>query len=127
MNVQALSSALMTFVSPLPNAQNKAAGSGLPAEAGQQLLNEDVSTLAQEPATQEEVAEAMENLKQAVAGVSDMARNLQFSIDEDTGRTVVKIVDPDTKEIIRQIPSEQLLSIAKSLATSTGLLVKQQA
>lgn len=127
MNVQALSSALMTFVSPLPGTPNRAADTILPADADQQILAEDGSAISQEPATQQEVAEAMENLKQAVAGVSDMARNLQFSIDEDTGRTVVKIVDPETQEVIRQIPSEQLLSIAKSLASSTGLLVKQQA
>lgn len=75
----------------------------------------------------QQVAQAMENVKEAVSQISEMARNLQFSIDEETGRTVVKIVDPDTDKVIRQIPSEELLAISQNLATTTGLLVKQKA
>jgi len=52
---------------------------------------------------------------------------VSFSIDKDTHGTVVKIVDTDTNKVIRQIPSEEMLQMAKALDKFTGLLMKQQA
>jgi len=125
MSIQALSSALQPFTSALQTTQDKQASEEpvvFPAKA-----SEDTAA-AQKSAQSDpqQVAQAIETVKQAVAGISDMARNLQFSIDEGTGRTVVKVVDPETQQVIQQIPSEQLLEIAKSLESSTGLLVKQK-
>ena len=56
-----------------------------------------------------------------------MANNLQFTVDEDTGIDVVKVVDTDTKEVIRQFPSEEILAIAKAIDQLQGLLVKDKA
>lgn len=56
-----------------------------------------------------------------------MARDLLFSIDNDTGKTVVKVVDSVTDKVIRQIPSEELIAIAKALDKFQGLLLKQEA
>lgn len=78
---------------------------------------------AQAP-SREQVSRAMNEVRQAIDPV---ARNLQFSIDEDTGRTVVKVVDVKTKEVIRQIPSEELLAMSRSLESNGGLLVKEKA
>jgi len=51
---------------------------------------------------------------------------LQFSIDKDTGIQVVKLTDKQTGEVIRQIPSEEMLEIAKSIDAITGSLVSEQ-
>ncbi len=56
-----------------------------------------------------------------------VAQNLLFSIDDDTGRTIVKIVDSQTDEVIRQMPSEEVLAISKAIDKLQGLLIKQQA
>lgn len=56
-----------------------------------------------------------------------MANNLQFTVDEDTGIDVVKVVDTETKDVIRQFPSEEVLAIAKALDQLQGLLVKEKA
>lgn len=79
-------------------------------------------------------ASADKQLQKAVADLRDavepLARDLQFSVDKDTGRTVVKIIDSSTDKVIRQIPSEEALAIAKDLGEYTkslGVLVKQQA
>ena len=40
---------------------------------------------------------------------------------------MVKVVDQSTKEVIRQIPSEEMLAIAKALDSLKGLLVRQTA
>lgn len=59
--------------------------------------------------------------------VQTLRRDLHFSIDEDSGRTVVKVLDTETKEVIRQIPSEELLRVARYLIDGGGLLLKVQA
>ena len=40
---------------------------------------------------------------------------LEFSVDQASGRNVVKIVDKTTKEVVRQIPSEEAIHIAEAL------------
>lgn len=65
-------------------------------------------------------AEAINRQLQAVAP------NLRFSVDEDTGKTVVRVVDTDTGEIIRQVPTEEVLAISRSIDRLQGLLFHQE-
>lgn len=68
--------------------------------------------------------QATEKLNQAM---KMMASNLQFTVDEETGINIVKVVDTDTKEVIRQFPSEEVLAIAKAFDQLQGLLVRDKA
>lgn len=52
---------------------------------------------------------------------------LAFSIDDATEKLVVRITDASTGELIRQLPSEEALAIARSLDKLQGLLLKQEA
>lgn len=52
---------------------------------------------------------------------------VQFSIDDSSGASVIKVVDTETKKILRQFPSQQALDISKDLQSKTGLLLKGQA
>ena len=74
---------------------------------------------------------ALEKVKQAVQNINkslqSMSRDLEFSVDSDSNRTIVKVVDSTTKEVIRQIPSQEAIEISKALDTVRGLLIKQQA
>ena len=47
--------------------------------------------------------------------MSGAQRSLRFKVDEGSGRTVITVINPTTQEIIRQIPPEELLAIARSL------------
>ena len=71
------------------------------------------------------------SLKEAVAAANEamQAKNseLDFSVDEGTGKTVVRVIDKQTGEVIRQMPSKELLEIAKSLDRLQGLLVRNSA
>ena len=60
------------------------------------------------------------------AHVQNLHRSLQFSVDQESGDTVVKVVDAETKEVIRQIPSEELLAIAQRLRAGNGVLLTEQ-
>lgn len=61
-----------------------------------------------------------DDLKQAVSKLNDyvqnVQRNLQFSIDKESGATVVKVIDSKSEEVIRQMPTEETLRIARRLA-----------
>ncbi len=52
---------------------------------------------------------------------------LKIEIDKDTGIQVVKIIDKSTKKVIRQIPPEAMLKIAKYIDEITGLLFEKKA
>ncbi|MEH8165449.1 flagellar protein FlaG [Aeromonas allosaccharophila] len=41
--------------------------------------------------------------------------SVNFRIDDDSGKTVIKLLDRDSQEVIRQIPSDELLAIARRL------------
>lgn len=77
-----------------------------------------------QPST-EQVRKAVESMKQLVEPMA--ANSLQFSVDEDSGKTIVRVLDMETGELIRQIPSKELVEIAKSLDRLQGLLLRQQA
>jgi flagellar protein FlaG len=51
---------------------------------------------------------------------------VHFSIDEDSGISVVKVIDTETKKVLQQFPSEQSLEIGKNLSTK-GLLINSEA
>jgi flagellar protein FlaG len=74
--------------------------------------------------SREAVAKAAEQIQ---TFVKEMGRNLDFSVDATTGYNVVRVVNPDTNEIIRQLPSEELLKIARSMETWNSVLVNQKA
>jgi len=76
--------------------------------------------------TLDQVNEAVSQLNKSAQAKS---QGLEFSVDSDTKRTVVKVIDQSTKEVLRQIPSPEALEIAKSLESnaSTGLLISQTA
>ncbi|MCW9023764.1 MAG: flagellar protein FlaG [Gammaproteobacteria bacterium] len=62
--------------------------------------------------TQEKLEEVVSHLKEYVQNTQ---RDMDFSVDDETGRFVVKVIDSQTNEVIRQIPSEEMLSIARHL------------
>lgn len=70
------------------------------------------------------VKEALEKINTSIQG---FVSHLEFSIDSDTNRNIVKVVDNRTKDVIRQFPSEEVLNIAKALDNFKGLLLKESA
>jgi flagellar protein FlaG len=77
-----------------------------------------------------ELGEAVESINQFV---NAQMRTLNFSVDENSGKPVVKVVDFDTKDVIRQIPGEEVLKMASAikrlqedLGSATGLLINSK-
>jgi len=78
------------------------------------------------PVAEKKVDADDSHLKQAVQQiekfVQSVKRNLEFSIDEPSGKVVVKVIASDSGEVIRQIPNEEVLKLANSLNDASSLL-----
>jgi uncharacterized FlaG/YvyC family protein len=67
----------------------------------------------------EKLNESVSQLKDFVTSVQ---RDLRFSVDELSGRTVITVLDSKTDKIIRQIPSEEVLAFAQNIDSLKGAL-----
>jgi flagellar protein FlaG len=67
--------------------------------------------------TMEKVAAQLESYLRSVG------RSLQFSVDADSGRTVVSVRDSATGEVIRQIPNAEALRLAQRVGTQSNSLI----
>ena len=90
-----------------------------------------------EKVSQEETKPTTSDIKQAAKQVNNFVkqldRNLEFSVDESSGRVIITVREPETGKIIRQIPPEELLVIAKlvsenfaSASVRTGILLADE-
>ncbi|MGI9258909.1 MAG: flagellar protein FlaG [Gammaproteobacteria bacterium] len=66
-------------------------------------------------------------VRQLDAFVEGTQRTLQFTEDAATGKMVMTVVNPETKEVIRQVPADELLALAQSLQSLVGQLVNAEA
>lgn len=70
-------------------------------------------------------------IKQAIdaanASLKQVTSDLEFAMDSATGKTVLRVIDAGTRQILRQFPSEEMLAIGRALDRFHGLLIKQKA
>jgi flagellar protein FlaG len=80
----------------------------------------------QEVAAVDDKPHTREDLEKAVGDIRDFVqssqRKLDFSIDDSTGRVVVKVIATESGDVIRQLPSETALKLAQSLSEAGSLL-----
>jgi flagellar protein FlaG len=84
------------------------------------------------PGSGQSVPPAKVDVQQAVSQINDFIqafnRDLKFRVDRDTNQVVVTVMDSQSGEVIRQIPSEEVLAVARSLdQMSQGLLLNTKA
>jgi flagellar protein FlaG len=70
------------------------------------------------------VEKAVEKLNQST---QFSAQGLRFSIDDETGKTVVKVIDSATQNVLRQIPSVDALALAHAIDKMQGMLLREKA
>jgi len=97
------------------------------AEVVAKVVNTEIKpsnvNVAAQP-TQEVIQKTAQQLE---SFVQSMGRDLSFSVDSTTGYHVVRVTNPQTGEVVRQLPSEELLKIAESMQTLGSGLVNQVA
>ncbi len=74
--------------------------------------------------SRKQVEDAVSTIQEFVQSVR---RSINFSLDDGSGRVLVKVTDADSGDVIRQIPSEEALQLAESLEGVRSLLFKAEA
>ncbi len=119
--------------------QITAAVSRVPGVAGSSASSETrVATrdVSKSPAVKlestEEVADTVSDaeLKKSVEVINQFLNannSINLNLDQESGKVLVQIVDKETNTVIRQIPSKEVLEMAKDLDKKNGMLLRDQA
>ena len=95
-----------------------------------------VATSAATPATNPVVAQKParpdpQKAAQAAKEINDFLKSasagIEFQVDKQSERVIVRVVDTETKQLIRQVPTEEMVAISHALDRMTGLLLAQKA
>lgn len=93
-------------------------------EADQREATRTTRSLPEEVPPQQDLEKLVEELSDLVQSVR---RELRFSVDDESGRTVIRVIDSDTGETIRQIPPEEVLTLLERLRDQQAGLIREQA
>ena len=115
----AASSLAVTSSAPQPE-KSKPSEKSITASNNQEVENKEKTQQAESVRVTKESQDLQrEKVQEAVAQLNDyiqsVQRDLEFNIDKESGRMVVSVLDTSTKEIIRQIPDEMALKLARNL------------
>lgn len=102
-------------------------GPGTVTQPTQTKRSDPPAKPASESAPRPDREQVQEVARQLQRVAEPVAQNLQFTVDGETGKTVIRVVDSATKEVIRQIPNEEVLAIARAMDRLQGLLLKGKA
>ena len=114
---------------PTPPVASSAPKVNIPSDA--EVVSKVISTEIK-PSGVNEMAQstrmAVEKAAQELESfVHEMGRSISISVDGNTGYHVVTVTNPETGEVIRQMPSPELLKIAQSLPKFDGLFLNRKA
>ena len=79
--------------------------------------SEDKPSDVMTPKQLEKVAQQLQDF------MGEMNRSLEFLVDKDSGRDVIKVLDRGTGDLVKQYPSEEVLTLISKLSDATGNLI----
>jgi flagellar protein FlaG len=97
------------------------------AEAAQSGLDEQRLRREQEKAKSLSRSELQAAVEEVQVRMDQMGTNLQFAMDKVAEDIVVKVTDKESGELIRQIPSEDVVKLRKQLEELSGILFDEKA
>ena len=119
-----VNNALTARVPQANNARSESASSASPAKVvALKPQTEAADTEQLSESDRSELKTAVDNINQQLQTIR---RELRFSVDDDTGRTIVKVINAETDEVVRQIPSDELLNAVRHMQQQ-GLLLDTEA
>lgn len=129
--IEARNATVVPFRNPSLDTEDKAEGLNMKKKTHvvveEQQKEAEVKKALEKKAVEEE-KENEQELSQAMLDELSMdiemlhSVGLSFSKHDDTGRTIVKVINKDTDELIREIPSEKVLDMAAKLDEMVGIL-----
>lgn len=115
------------MVTPISNGQTALVGASAQELTHHQQIDRVLRQVAPPEATESE-AVSTDELVESIKRINETLRPyaLKFDLENDHARVITRLVDLETGEQIRQIPSEEVLRVAEQLGAIQGLLVQQQ-
>ncbi|MFO8156047.1 MAG: flagellar protein FlaG [Thiohalospira sp.] len=99
--------------------------------SGQAVAREELDYNPFEEQSELDAEVSLEDLRKLMDDMDEVAqsfrRNLSFSVDEELGRTVVRVLDAETDELVREIPPEYMLELARNMERIRGILFDESA
>lgn len=124
MAIESISSATVNTLPVAPSETRASARSASTSGVAANSTVTDAAASAQQAASEAQLQGAVNAANDFIKPITN---SVEFSLDKDADKMVVKVMDNATKEVIRQIPSVEMLAIAKALDKIQGLLIKQKA
>ena len=98
------------------------------------IQTEKVNSVGNTQATQavtEKAALPVQEIEKITQHLNDLMKDLKvglnFEINKNDGQIIIKVVDTETKQVIRQIPSEESLHLRKTLDSTQGVILRTEA
>ena len=105
------------YASALQAPQDSSITKAPQAEAAKTLMGEQAKL---------SVGEVLEVVQKANAALRNNQSNLKFLVDTENGEPIIQIIDRETQEILKQIPSVEMLKIAKAIEKMQGVLMSRE-
>ena len=112
---------LPAIAHPLPVADSAPAPAIAPAAATDREAPRTGSAAGVDPSALQQLAEQLSKT------IGMTGQQVQFSVDNDTGKTVLRVTDAESGALLRQIPGDEALSMARILDRMQGVLIRQKA
>ncbi|MBW5448470.1 flagellar biosynthesis protein FlaG [Cohnella sp. CFH 77786] len=117
-------SALQTLPAAQPSPVDPAQPAGAPVQhslpSASDLLHKEKYDLS---LSEQAVRKAIEKANKAMEGID---RRFEYSVHEKTGEVVVKVINKDTNEVVREIPNEKFLDLMAKLQELVGLNIDEK-
>jgi|GEM_PF-2765212 len=90
----------------------------------------DVPAVPSKPANEtpqpnaKEMRQAVESLNRIIAASQ---QSIHFTMDQESGKIVVRVLDSETQKVLRQVPNTEALAISRNLARLQGLVISDRA
>ena len=88
------------------------------------LDNADKITSQQKVLNAKQLDKVAQQLQEFVGGLN---RNIEFSVDKESGRDVIKVIDKASGDLLKQFPSEDVLTMVSKLSEMVGGIVDAKA
>lgn len=114
----------------ITNLNDVAATLGNQASVGIEKVSA-VSQVTPAKVVKEQAEPSRQELEQAVKRANELIKvnsaDLEFQMDPDLKRPIVKVIDRETQTVLRQIPSVEMLEVARAMEKMQGVLVSEKA
>lgn len=123
MRIDRMDASLMQFKNTNNTVQNSVGVKKTNSENNNVQKNKKDENLNDRNASAKEIIDAIEKANKAIIGAQTQ---LEFSIHEGTKEIMVKVINTDTKEVVREIPSEKILDMVAKMWELAGIMVDER-